>query len=161
MTSESTRVGARKMRPVIQLDRTGCAIASVAALTHETYATVKNEAAKLGIVVADPRLWTEMEPMKRLLARFRVSNGGRAEFTSWASLPDRALLAIKWHREKNGPAWHWVVFVRDEAGESVLDSKRALASHRRTDFGRMKPKWFMPVGAESRRRSRPGRITSA
>jgi hypothetical protein len=38
-----------------------------------------------------------------------------------------------------------VVFVR-EAGEArVLDPKRALKSNVRTDFGRMRPKWFMRI----------------
>ena len=27
----------------------------------------------------------------------------------------------------------------------VLDSKKTLRKNRRTDFGRMKPKWFIPV----------------
>ncbi len=54
-------------------------------------------------------------------------------------------LAIRWHREKTGPAWHWVVFVRDVSGDYVLDPKRALRTHRRTDFGRMKPKWFIRI----------------
>jgi hypothetical protein len=66
-------------------------------------------------------------------------------FRSWNSLPDRALLAIKWHREKGRPCWHWVVFVRDSEGERVLDSKRSLKRHVRTDFGRMKPKWYIEV----------------
>jgi hypothetical protein len=36
-----------------------------------------------------------------------------------------------------------VVFVRDASGVCVLDPKRALRTNRRTDFGRMKPKWFI------------------
>jgi len=61
------------------------------------------------------------------------------------SLPDRALLAIKWHLEKDIPYWHWVVFVRDTNNEYVLDSKKALKQNVRTDFGRIKPKWFIGV----------------
>ena len=64
-------------------------------------------------------------------------------------MPDCALLAIKWHREKGKPFWHWVVFVRDGEDEYVLDSKKALKSNVRTDFGRMNPKWYIEVGEVS------------
>jgi hypothetical protein len=134
------------MNPVIQLDRTGCAVASVAALTSRSYASVKQTARGLGIAVTDPSLWNKTGPMRRPLARHGI-RAGRTEqrFTSWSALPSPALLAIKWHREQTGPAWHWVVFVRDAQGPAVLDSKRALRSHRRTDFGRIKPKWFIRI----------------
>ena len=131
------------MKPVVQRDRTGCGIASVAALTQRSYATVKRTAAQLGIVVTDARLWTDPAPVRRLLAHFHLSAGKQTPFTAWAALPDRALLAIKWHRGPAGPAWHWVVFVRTAAGPCVLDPKRALRTNRRTDFGRMKPRWFI------------------
>lgn len=133
------------MKPVVQQDRTGCGIASVAALSRQTYATVKTEAAKLGIVVSDPKLWSDTGYVRQLLARFDISTRKPKDFVSWTALPDCALLAIKWHREKTGPAWHWVVFIRDASGPCVLDPKRALRTNRRTDFGRMKPKWFIRV----------------
>jgi len=72
----------------------------------------------------------------------------RAEtaFSSWHSLPDTALLAIKWHLEKGRARWHWVVFNREKSGKTyVLDSKKSLRSNIRTDFGRIKPKWFIRV----------------
>jgi hypothetical protein len=28
----------------------------------------------------------------------------------------------------------------------VLDPKKSLQTNRRTDFGRMKPKWYIPLG---------------
>lgn len=138
------------MNPVVQQDRTGCGLASVAALARRDYAAVKRAAARLGIVVTDPQLWHDPRPVRRLLAHYRLP-AGRAEetFQSWDALPDLALLAIKWHREPAGPAWHWVVFVRTAAGACVLDPKRALRTHRRTDFGRMKPKWFIRVRAKT------------
>ncbi len=72
-------------------------------------------------------------------------------FESWSALPDLALLAIKWHREGGRAFWHWVVFVREQDGIYVLDSKRALKAHVRTDFGRMRPKWSIRVeGIRSR-----------
>ena len=79
---------------------------------------------------------------------FRVKTD-ELPFRSWHSLPDLALLAIKWHVERNKPFWHWVVFIRDATGACVLDSKKNLSRHRRTDFGRMKPKWYIEVRPKS------------
>lgn len=135
------------VKAVAQHDRTGCGIASVAALAGQSYATVKRAAAALGIAVTDASLWSDTAPVRRLLACFGLSAGKATVFRSWRALPDLALLAIKWHRGKTGPAWHWVVFVRDDAGCCVLDPKKALRTNRRTDFGRMKPKWFIRVAA--------------
>jgi hypothetical protein len=138
------------MTPVVQRDCTGCGIASAAALTTRSYTAVKKDAAKLGIAVSDARLWSDTKHVRRLLAHYGISVGRHEEnFVSWQALPDRALLAIKWHREKTGPAWHWVVFARDATGAYVLDPKKTLRTHRRTDFGRMKPKWFIRVGQPS------------
>ena len=139
------------MKPVVQQDRTGCGIACVAALAGQAYAAVKHEARKLGIEVTDPQLWSDTKHMQQLLARFDLSAGKQVAFSSWDALPECALLAIKWHRETHGTAWHWVVFTRDASGSSVLDPKKALRTNRRTDFGRMKPKWFIRV--ENQRRT--------
>jgi hypothetical protein len=133
------------MKPVIQQDRTGCAIASVAVLTRQDYRTVRNAATKLGIEVTDSTLWSDTKHVGHLLRHFSLAAGQPETFTTWDALPDQALLAIKWHEDRNGPAWHWVVFVRHTAGSCVFDSKSTLRRHRRTDFGRMKPKWFMRV----------------
>ncbi len=134
------------MKPVVQADRTGCGIASVAAIVGVTYARSKAVAASLGIFVSDSALWSDTTPVRRLLAQFGLrAPRTTIPFQSWNDLPDCALLAIKWHLEEGRPFWHWVVFVREQTGCYVLDSKAALKTHRRTDFGRMHPKWFLPV----------------
>ena len=137
-----------KLRPVVQEDRTGCAVACVAALTGRPYAAAKQLATSVGVSVDDPRLWGDTRPMRTLLRAAGLRAGAAEEsFTGWKRLPSLALLAIKWHREKTGPAWHWVVFARNESGAFVLDSKRGLRMNRRTDFGRIKPKWFIRLDA--------------
>jgi hypothetical protein len=90
--------------------------------------------------------------VQKLLSTFGIKTGSREfPFRSWEGLPDHALLAIKWHLEKGRSYWHWVVFVRETGQSYVLDSKKSLRSNRRTDFGRMKPKWYIPVkGAQQR-----------
>jgi hypothetical protein len=84
--------------------------------------------------------------VRKLLTYFGIKTGSREiPFCSWEALPDLALLSIKWHLEKGRPYWHWVVFVREKGQPYVLDSKKGLRTHRRTDFGRMKAKWYIPV----------------
>jgi len=134
------------MKPVIQQEITGCAIASAAALAGVSYATAKRIASGLGISAQDPSLWSDTDHIRRLLKKLGIASApDEKPFRSWRSLPDRALLSIKWHREKGVPYWHWVVFVRENGEEFVLDSKKGLAKNRRTDFGRMKPKWFIEI----------------
>ena len=134
------------MKPVVQLERTGCGIASVAALAGVSYRQAQRVANRLGIYADNPKLWSETGYVRRLLKRYGIKPA-RTEmlFTSWEALPDLALLAVKWHKERGRTCWHWVVFWRGPYGPVVLDSKRELCRHVRTDFGRMKPKWFVPV----------------
>lgn len=135
------------MKPVIQLERTGCGIASVAALAGVSYPHANRTANRMGIDATDRRLWSKTTHVRRLLKQYRLRASARElPFVSWDTLPDRALLAIKWHRDKGKAFWHWVVFVRDVRGPYVLDSKKSLRQHVRTDFGRMKPKWFIEIG---------------
>ena len=134
------------MKPVIQGEATGCAIASAAAIAGVSYAIAKKTANGLDIFAQDQRLWSETSHVRKLLKHFGYRVQGReVPFQSWTQMPNLALLAVKWHLEKNRPFWHWVVFVRDQGSSYVLDSKKALRQHRRTDFGRIKPKWYIPV----------------
>ncbi len=142
------------MKPVVQLERTGCGIASVATLAGVSYAHAKRAANRLGISADDPRLWSDPQPVRDLLKHFRLRAGsGEIPFVSWAAVPEVALLAIKWHREKSRGFWHWVVFWRSPGGPVVLDSKQALRRHVRRDFGRMKPKWWIKIEGANTGRS--------
>ena len=132
--------------PVIQREPTGCGIASVAAIARVSYASARTAAAELGIRASDETLWSNTEHVRRLLRQFGwTARGAEMPFRSWNALPDLALLAIKWHCVKDKAYWHWVVFVRESKHAYVLDSKRSLHRNIRTDFGRMKPKWYIRV----------------
>jgi hypothetical protein len=134
------------MKPVIQLEPTGCGIAAVAALAEVNYARAKHAANSLGIRAGDERLWSDTAYVRRLLSYFGLrAASSEHPFRSWDRLPDFALLAIKWHRERGQPFWHWVTFVREDGRTYVLDSKMSLRHHVRTDFGRMQPKWYIAV----------------
>ncbi len=130
----------------MQLERTGCGIASIAALAGVSYPEAKRQANRMGIFAADSRLWSETHHVRRLLKRYGLQASPKeAPFVSWSALPDLALLAIKWRREQGRANWHWVVFVRNRGGSHVFDSKRNLKRHVRMDFHRMKPKWYIAV----------------
>ncbi|MGB0205253.1 MAG: hypothetical protein ACPF9K_09425 [Neptuniibacter sp.] len=134
------------MNPIIQEEVTGCGIASAAALKQISYQEAKEVANNLGIYADDSTLWSDTVYVRKLLASLGISTSDQeTPFSTWETLPDKALLAIKWHEENGKPFWHWVVFVRVQGKPYVLDSKKALKSNLRTDFGRMKPKWFIEV----------------
>ncbi len=137
------------MKPVVQEEITGCAIASAAAIAGTSYARARQAANELGICADDPKLWTDTVYIRQIISYFGVdTTTDQKPFTDWESLPDRALLAIKWHLEGGRPSWHWVVFVRETDRKYVLDSKKALKFNVRTDFGRIKPKWYIEVFAK-------------
>jgi len=134
------------MKPVVQLESTGCGIASVAAIVGLPYPKAKSIANSLGIFAHDERLWSETVHVRKLLSYFGIKTGSREfPFRSRETLPDLALLSTKWYLEKGRAYWHWVVFVRENGQSYVLDSNKSLRTNRRTDFGRMKPKWYIPV----------------
>lgn len=75
---------------------------------------------KMGIHADDKRLYTTIEPMRHLLAELGVRGADSVSpFERWGQLPNRCLLATKWHIEAELPHWHWVVFWRD-GSESVI-----------------------------------------
>lgn len=136
------------MKPVVQQETSGCGIASVAALAGVGYRRAKVQANRLGIFAEDSKLWSATKYVCTLLSTFGIEVAGKEQpFISWERLPNLALLAIKWHLEDGKPFWHWVVFVREENSSYVLDPKKALKTNKRTDFHRMKPKWFIEVYA--------------
>jgi ABC-type bacteriocin/lantibiotic exporter with double-glycine peptidase domain len=134
------------MKPVVQEDRTGCGLASVATVAGVSYQQVKSVAGQLGIDVQDPQLWSNTKYVRTLLTHYGLSTSPhQSPFKSWDSLPSLALLAIKWHKINARAFWHWVVFWRGSEGPVVLDPKQSLQKNARTDFGRIKPKWFLTV----------------
>jgi len=134
------------MKPVVQEEKTGCAIASSAAIAGISYKEAKKVANRLGIYAEDSALWSETKYIRTLLNKLGVSAGRKQmSFLNWDSLPNCALLSTKWHLEKGKPYWHWVVFIRENERCYVLDSKKALKTNIRTDFGRMKPKWYIAI----------------
>ena len=136
------------MKPIIQEEISGCGIASVAALAGISYQEAKIAANGLGIFAEDTSLWSSTEYVRTLLKHFGISVAeNESPFLSWEALPEFALLSIKWHLEGGRPFWHWVVFWRGPNGPVIFDPKKALKTNARTDFWRIKPKWFITIEA--------------
>lgn len=116
---------------------------------HACRSNVQARAARgeaTGISAEDERLWSDTAYVRTLLRHYGIRASDRAQpFPSWKALPDLALLAIKWRMQRSRSFWHWVVFWRGPRGAVVLDPKQALRTHRRTDFGRMRPKWLIEI----------------
>jgi len=136
------------MKPVVQEELTGCGIASAAAIAGTSYNEAKITANKMGIFADDSSLWSDPQHIRKLLGKFGIETDSEEKpFIDWETLPGCALLSTKWHIEKGKPYWHWAVFVREGAEKYVLDSKKSLNTNIRTDFGRIKPKWYIRVHA--------------
>lgn len=136
------------MKLVFQEEISGCGIASVAILAGISYQEAKTVANSLGIFAEDSNLWSDTRYMRVLLKHFGISASEiELPFSSWETLPDLALLSIKWHLKGKCPFWHWVVFLRSANGPVIFDPKKSLKTNARTDFGRIKPKWFIPIEA--------------
>jgi len=134
------------MKPVVQEEKTGCAIASSATIAGVSYKEAGKIANSIGMYAEDSALWSETNFIRKLLEEFGIKTGKKEiPFINWESLPNCALLSIKWHIEHGKPHWHWVVFVRESDKSYVLDSKKTLKTNIRTDFGRIKPKWYIKV----------------
>ena len=120
----------------------------MAAIAGLSYQKAREVANSLGIYADDECLWSETAYIRKLLDSLGFKHVGRERpFEGWNSLPDLALLSIKWHEIKSRSYWHWVVFVREDGKSYVLDSSARLKKNVRTDFGRMKPRWFIEVVA--------------
>ena len=85
------------MKPVLQQEATGCGIASVATLARVTYKHAQHAAAQFGISAEDDRLWSATAYVRTLLCHYGLRAADEEQpFHSWETLPDLALLAIKW-----------------------------------------------------------------
>ena len=134
------------MKIIIQEDSTGCGIACAAMLAGKSYQVVKKKAKSLGILTDDADLYSDTHHLKNLLASYNILIGKKkVPFKDWSHLPTVAILAIKYNENNNPPTWHWVIYQNQYNSPLVLDPKKELKSNLRTDFGKMKPKWYIKV----------------
>ena len=60
------------MKPVLQKEKTGCAIASAAALSGLSYSQAKRIANQIGIFAEDKKLWSETTYIIKLLTQLKI-----------------------------------------------------------------------------------------
>ena len=133
------------MKAIIQEEATGCGIASVANIAGVSYSEAKALANSLDIYAEDEALYSDTQYVRRLLQHYGFQTADReVPFSSWSTLPDTALLAIKHHLKASKPHWHWVVFKRQHQ-PVVLDSASYLEQNIITDFSKLSPQWYIAV----------------
>lgn len=134
------------LHPVVQEEKTGCGIASVANILGKSYADMKVIANNMGIFAADESLWSDTQYVRNMLRAQGIDVASEeTPFSTWSALPDTALLSIKHYEEGGRKFWHWVVFRRLDDVAVVLDSASYLPENIRTDFDNMQPEWFIAV----------------
>ena len=137
---------AEEPKIVIQEDETGCGIACAAMLAGSTYHAAKKRAKNLGIFPDDENLYSDIHDLRTLLESYNIRIGKKAPFRNWNTLPSTAIVAINYKTDLDSPSWHWAVFHRGDTGPVVLDPSRRLKRNVRTDLGKVKPAWYVPVG---------------
>ena len=131
---------------VVQEEENGCGFGAVANITQLPYSTIKSKANSLGIFAGDELLFSETNYVRKLLSEYGyTASPNEIAFQNWDSLPDLALLSIKFTIKNERPYWHWVVFKREGNHPVVLDSSMQLTNNLRTDFNNMQPKWYVQV----------------
>lgn len=136
------------MRRIIQEDTTGCGISCIAMLTRQPYSKIKRSLLEMPGFTKDDYFYTDASDLRVLASKHKVVLAKRIrKFTSWSNIPDKSLLAIKYKKGKNKQesSWHWVVFNRTNNSEYVVDPNKAVKTNKRTDFGKIKVKWHLPV----------------
>lgn len=107
------------LKPVVQEEATGCAIASVANILGKSYSEMQAAANAMGIHASDKSLWSDTQYVRRMLLSAGVKTcADETPFETWEALPDLALLSIKHHQVEGKNFWHWVVFKRVEGNLS-------------------------------------------
>ena len=77
------------MKPVVQEEKIGCAIASAAAIARVSYQDAKRIANGMEIYANDSALWSQTDYIRSLLRKMGIKTGDREiPFTSWEKPPD-------------------------------------------------------------------------
>jgi len=146
LMQRSLNTNANDLNPIVQEETGGCAIASVAVLAGLSYGKVKALANSIGISASDTKLYSETGYVRRLFKEYNIkARAKELPFSSWDALPELALLSIKYRQIDGRPFWHWVVFTKLSGKAVVLDPAMHLKDHTRTDFYRIKPRWYIEI----------------
>jgi len=134
------------MKRILQEDGTGCGIACIAMITGRSYQQIKDELIKMPGYSAKGPFYTDASELRALAKSQGVSLIKRKrKFKEWKLVPNGSILAIRFKEKNSEQEWHWVVFNRINGREFVIDPKKSIKTDQRTDFGRIKAKWYLPI----------------
>ncbi|WP_223621318.1 hypothetical protein [Lysobacter sp. ESA13C] len=144
------------IRRKTQEDATGCGLACVAMLGGIGYAQARVLARRLGVGPHDRVVgrgdqartvrnayFSDARQLRRMLKLLGLRAGPERRLARWEALDRSGIAGINPNRREG--SWHWVVYLHSDEGGCVLDPNPRVRSERRTDFGRMKPRCFIPV----------------
>ncbi|SDV46620.1 hypothetical protein SAMN05216551_101490 [Chitinasiproducens palmae] len=124
-------------RYVKQLDPVACGLACVASLAGVRYESVRRRAFDIFDWSRCAR--TKSRHLRTLLRTFGIETLQGRAVRKWASVPDRAIVAIN----PIGDRWHWVVHHRTDGCAMVMDPNAKRPG--RTDFGRMRLRSYVAI----------------
>ena len=133
------------IRRIVQRDATGCGLACVAMLSKVSYSEAKALAATLGFAPKKRSYYTESWQLRQLLKDLGVRSQRGRRVSHWSSIGSLSIVGINPTVRRGHTYWHWVVYVPGPHGGYVLDPMASIKSSRRTDFGRMRLRSFIPV----------------
>lgn len=141
----------------------GCGLACVAMLTGLPYNWIRDDydeifgpperSKSLTKGTSSLEYGTDAQDLNALLeANDFNSNKRLISFKSWNDLPEFAILAVRYkqHKKYGNETWHWVVFDRKEnvvydPWISKEEKQAGKIENIRTDYKRMRPKFFLGV----------------
>jgi ABC-type bacteriocin/lantibiotic exporter with double-glycine peptidase domain len=132
------------MKRIKQDHPSGCGLACVAMIAGRKYSEIREHAREILDFNNNHDLYTDASHLRKLLSKFKIHTSlKKIPFATWEKLPEKAILGINHNITVN--KWHWVVYTKDHLGAYVLDPKITIKSERRTDFNKMKPKWYITI----------------
>ena len=134
-----------------QLDRSDDLLACVAILTGKSLADVRKQAEQFGLPKTGP-YWVDIDMTAKLLMNLgNLVATKYKEFTSFAALPDVAILLIDYDEDTEigrHVIWHHIRGTKDQQALSyVIDPALHISASQQmtTEFGHLKPAWYVEV----------------
>lgn len=134
-----------------QQDRFDDLLACVAMLSGKSLADVRKQAEHFGLPKTGP-YWVGIDMTAKLLMNLGgLVATGYKEFTSFAALPDVAILLIDYDEATEigrHVIWHHIRGTKDQQSFSyVIDPALHIAASQQmsTEFGHLKPAWYVEV----------------
>lgn len=138
---------------IVQQDRFDDLLACVAILTGKSMADVRKQAEQFGLPKTGPYWVDNVMTAKLLMNLGSLVGTSYKEFTSFAALPDVAILLIDYDKDTEigrHVVWHHIRGTKDQQAFSyVIDPALHISAPQQmtTEFGHLKCAWYVEVTA--------------